>query len=833
MTNRTGEGTTGLASSLGPQSGSGLGFLFGMSCLGLLFVGLGYAGTVSAADDRKADKSDVPGAPDITEVAPSGNKQLDIIWTRPADNGDPIDHYIVQWRTDSEGYDDYYDRSNRSLQTEGESATISGLLGPKDLFGRPIQYRVRVKAVNSLGSSPWSAEVSGQTLTTLAAPGDLRLERIGSNQIKVSWDAPPPDGSSQPNEYTIHYQRSNRPNWNTRRTRRADGNQTTFTTETLPVNATWRFRVAAVNDAGAGSWTSVKTLKLHSRPAAPSDLNVIVGDGRLTAEWALPAGGSSIDGSRLRWRPVGSLTSDWITIEFDKTYELAHTIDGLDNGQAYELAVSTYNPSQSSDWTAAVTATPQAAPTAPTDLSISQRRYDRVDVRWQWPDSDFHSVGGFIVRWRHSTEAEFQVQNRVIVDADTRSQTFYKVPRARSYIVEVIAFGSDDTTYGSVVGVGLTNSPAVIIFDYFREEYEEAEPWIGDAIDSRNFRIAANGRPGYWAYTNPRHKGWKMARTVQLGFSSGVLNGAAYRSGQPVQTVLHELMHVWTYDWPAVENPPALGAMWLYMNQQLAGRCNGGEVLADTLIYPVQLSQGIRYNSYYYRSCSAFGNKPTAEMTEIARSALDGEIHQWFYDTYQLEDGSIDMEQLWYDLRNPEHDQYRFGPRGYLFREMFGGFCSYAEAYESYRSDRDSGAATANPWRDGGCLSYQPSAVTAALVKGEILPTLDPPNAIQLSWNRPLWTKEPTVNGYLVQWKTDIDDGYSDSRQVLLEGLDQSDFLISGLELDTQYKIRLAAVDTANPGLLVSRYGHKRYVEITVTTPPAYDLEGAITNLSR
>ena len=158
---------------------------------------------------------------------------------------------------------------------------------------------------------------------------------------------------------------------------------------------------------------------------------------------------------------------------------------------------------------------------------MTRRRYNRVDVRWEWQDNDPYSATGFIVRWRHSSETEFQTENQVTVDGSDRAHTFSNVPHARSYIVEVIAVGSDDEEYGSAVVAGHTNSPSVIIFDHFRQEYESDEPWIGDVIDSRKFRVSANGKPGYWAYVGARRDGWSLSRTVALGFSPGVLNGAA------------------------------------------------------------------------------------------------------------------------------------------------------------------------------------------------------------------------------------------------------------------------------------------------------------------
>lgn len=789
---------------------------------GLAAATLSFTGAASASDSITTTTG-IPGVPTITQIAASGNKQIDVAWEAPAEvDGHPAQHYIVQWRTTVEGYDDYYDQAHRSLQTPGTSATIANLLGPKDLHGQSPQYQVRVRAVNDLGPGAWSAERAVQTISTPSAPINLKLERVGSGQqIQVSWDAPLVTENSPPSQYVIHYQRARHSSWRARRTATVDGTQTVFTTEVLEVGVTWRFRVAAINEAGHGNWTGSKKLKLYALPDTPTDVNAIAGDGRLTVEWKLPADDSSIIGSRLRWRPASSTDSDWAMVEFDDTYKLAHTITDLTSIQAYDLEVAAYNPSGASDWVGGPQTTPLTNTTAPINLEVGKRRYDRLDIRWEWP-GDSLPVASFTVKWRHSSETDFPAENQVTVDGSQRSHTFYKVPPARSYIVEVTPASITGRIHDSAVGVGYTNSASTIIFKYFRQEYGEAEPWIGDVIDSRNFRIRANGKPGYWAAFGTRSNGWSLWATASLGFSSGVLNGAAYRSWQPVQTVLHEMMHALTYDWRAAKNPGALGVAWLYMDTQLVGRCNGGEILADTLIYPVQQEQNIRYVSAYYRGCGAVGRVPTAEATEVARNALDGELPQWFYDNYQLDDGSIDMESLWYDLRNPQYDGYRSGPRGYLFREMFGGFCSYKEAWRSLRTDRDSEWITTNPWRDGGCLSHRPLIVDSEAKSGSVI---GGPSEVHLSWTKPLWTEEPTVNGYLVQWKAAGENDYDDSQRVIIHNLDPLGLaMIDGLEPSTSYTIRVAAIDTARPGRLISYHGHQRYDEISITTPPLTSL---------
>lgn len=436
------------------------GMLLAVVGAGLAVAVLGSAEVVSASDNTTTLE-----APTITQITAPGSKQIDVAWDGPVEvNGHPVQHYIVQWRTMVEGYDDYYDQTHRSLQTTETSATITNLLGPKDLHGQSPQYQVRVRAVNDLGPGAWSAERAVQTISTPSAPVNLKLDRVGSGrQIQVSWEAPLVTENSPPSQYVIHYQRARHSNWRARRTATVDGNQTVFTTEVLELDVTWRFRVAAINEAGNGNWTGSKKLKLYSPPGTPTDISTIAGDGRLTVEWKLPTDDSSIIGSRLRWRPAGSTDRDWAMVEFDDTYKLAHTITDFTSIQAYDLEVATYNPSGASDWVGGPQTTPLTNTTSPINLEVGKRRYDRLDIRWEWPD-DSLPVASFTVKWRHSSETDFPADNQAIVDGDKRSHTFYKVPHARTYVVEVTANGITGRIHDPAVGVGYTNSASTIIF---------------------------------------------------------------------------------------------------------------------------------------------------------------------------------------------------------------------------------------------------------------------------------------------------------------------------------------------------------------------------------
>ena len=740
--------------------------------------------------------------PQPTEVIADihGNRSLYISWTKPEDATN-VEHYEVEWRTTSPGYNDFYDSELRRISTTTTDAIITDLLHLKDTHLESLYYQVRVRSVNKTGRSEWSGSNLISLQSTPTAPTGVKLIQSG-NKTFVEWDPPAQDGGSPITGYEIHYQRARHSHWGARRTRHVDATETSYLTEGGPTDVSWRFRIAAKNIHGRGSWSSVKKIKLYTRPKPPTHLSVIPGDAQLTVEWAIPSEGTAPNRSHLRWRPVNGGT-DWFEHTTLNNYVTSHTINDLQNGTSYEIEISTAKWHIPSSGSLAVVAAPSIVSPAAPVVTFDPNRYNRLDVKWSWPSGEQPVVDEYQVRWRYTTE-EFNAEQTTTVEQSKNSVTFYEVASGRSYIVEVTPI-LEDEHLPSGTTAAYTNSPSDIVRKLFREVYEPHASWVGEAIDARWFGVRKIKGVGHWVFYTGRKGQWRVPVTVRLGLHTSVLNNALHRKGQAVQTVLHELGHVFTYDWKAAQTPGPIGILWFYIDTVLEGRCNGGEILADTLIYPVQQDAGISYNSAYFRSCKPLGNKPNAEATAIAREASRGYIPSWFIDNYSKPNGSIDMVQFWYDLRNPSFDAHKSGAKGYLFRNLFGGYCSEAEAWHAFRSDRDAKTHTDNPWADGGCLSHAPSLVQATQEN----------TTITVTWEAPLWAKEPNVDAYLVQWKlASGDSAYTNSRQIIIDGLDTTTATLTELIPGQDYMIRVAAIVKTNPGVLISFKGHARFVEV-------------------
>ena len=102
-----------------------------------------------------ASTTDVPEAPAAPTLHP-GNQRIHVVWTAPADNGSALTGYHVQWKSGTQ----QFASTRQKTLTDGTATdvTISQLTNN-------TSYTVRMRAVNSLGNSAWSA-----TSTATASP---------------------------------------------------------------------------------------------------------------------------------------------------------------------------------------------------------------------------------------------------------------------------------------------------------------------------------------------------------------------------------------------------------------------------------------------------------------------------------------------------------------------------------------------------------------------------------------------------------------------------------------------------------------------------------------
>ena len=809
-----------------------------------------------------------PTEPLNVVVEPYGDRTVEVTWDPPIDDGRGLNvTYDVEWRALREGYGQFYDGVHRRVAASSESALISGLLGPWDFGWANPEYEVRVRTVNEAGVSEWSAVTTFQPWAAPGPPDDLSLFPL-DNQVAVGWDAPRRDGGG----LFKHYRMLAHPAGASTATE-VNTNGTGLTLDSakgvdISNGDEWRIGVSAVHylgvhwDIGDGWYGAHSHLYIESPltwstvvpqavPAVPEDVRAVAGDSRLTIEWKAPSTPAApVRSSTLRWRVQGSGASGWNHITLwaagdpaftmgstpretslspaaaPGTGKTAYTLTGLDNGTVYEFAVRTSNEIRysyggsdldDSDWSEISTATPAATPGAPENLT-ARGWIDQLRLAWDWTDSPDYPVDGFTIRWRPSMVATFDPADQATVDASARDYVV-ELPASteqNAYIVEVAA--TNGGTQHATATVAAAPTPAT---DHFLEEvlpvYDTDHPWIRDAWETR--RLAFETRPTLSAsalhvwgfYTNS--DGWPVNETTKIVVRRDLWDTqlADPLADDLHRAVVHEMAHALTLDDGNLSMP--LAVLWLYHLLWLDGddTCLAAEILAETITFNVFSS----HSSAYYNECEAVGTQPTTEAAEVTADALDGNIPQWFYDRYQLPDGSMNTEAVWLDLTNPDliaknpaAHRHDVEVLGYAFRRFFGGYCSDAEAAESMRvllndDPNDDDSVTHDPWVDGGCESRLPRdvAVTGAAF------------SLELDWEAPLWVREPDVDAYVVQWRLESQQ-YSADRQIVVSGLENTSVQIGGLLTNEDYQVRIAAVDSSRPGILVDGKGRMRYVEV-------------------
>ena len=168
---------------------------------------------------------------------------------------------------------------------------------------------------------------------------------------------------------------------------------------------------------------------------------------------------------------------------------------------------------------------------------------------------------------------------------------------------------------------------------------------------------------------------------------------------------IHEMAHVYTLARDVAREQSTLAIAHLYfdnLSQSYSYECTGYELLADVAGTLVETES--RYYSYWIM-CPDVPEEPTPEAEAVVRDAFAGVLPQWFYDTFEKVDGTLDYEAIWTAVERLDYWTAVLIIR--QLKDAFGGYCSHQAAVYGYLevNHYSSGMGTnlKQPWRDGGC----------------------------------------------------------------------------------------------------------------------------------
>jgi outer membrane protein assembly factor BamB len=173
-------------------------------------------------------------APSLLEANVVSASSIRLNWLAASDDETA---YVVWRKTSTSGW------ARLAVLSPDSSTYIDTNLSPNSTY----TYKVRV--INNLGASDWSAEVKCTILLPAPlAPSDLIGTIFSSGQINLTWT----DNSTNETAFAI-WRRPSNGNWV--RAGVVGANTTSFSDMGLAPNTTYIYRVRAINNGGASAWS--------------------------------------------------------------------------------------------------------------------------------------------------------------------------------------------------------------------------------------------------------------------------------------------------------------------------------------------------------------------------------------------------------------------------------------------------------------------------------------------------------------------------------------------------------------------------------------------------
>ena len=362
-------------------------------------------------------RTGVPGEPTNLIATADGPEAIDLEWDAPSsDGGREITGYRIEVSEDG--------GTTWSNLVSNTGNTDTSYRDDEDLSGGDTRhYRVSARNFNGFGDPSNVAHATTEEVLPDAPRGLTALAR-GTSAIELRWRAPSP-GSTPITGYRIEVSRTGTGGW-TPLEANTESTATTYRHEDLRPNTTRHYRVAAINRAGRGAWSSTARATTETTtPSAPTGLRAIPsgvgGSDQILLTWTAPAddGGSPITGYRIEISGTG--VGGWIILvastgSTGTTY--LHT--GLDPGTTRFYRVSAVNARGTGRASNVVEgATNAARPGPPQNVRARATGPHTVLLAWDAPASDGGTrVTGYSIRMTGPND-----RNWIIIRPNTGTTT--------------------------------------------------------------------------------------------------------------------------------------------------------------------------------------------------------------------------------------------------------------------------------------------------------------------------------------------------------------------------------------------------------------------------
>ena len=349
-------------------------------------------------------------------TATAGDQSVDLYWTLA--NSATITQYQYQQKTTGD-YGSWTDIANSSATTT--SHTVGSLVNG-------TAYTFRIRGVGPVGETPASDEATATPGPVPAKPTGLSAAARHQRAV-LTW-TDPSDADITGYQYRQKSGTKEYSQW----TGVANSGATTTqaTAGSLENGTAYTFQIRALSATAAGPASDEASATATARPGKPTGLSASPRDRSAALTWADPSD-DTVSKYQYQQKTAGGWGSSWTDIANSGAATTSFTAPGLTNGTLHYFRIRAWNAAEPGLASEEATATPDAAPTAPSGVSAQagdqqatlrwnlvtdkgvtkfQARYKTTEDYGSWSDIgyEFGTVSGTVTGLANGTAHTFQIR---------------------------------------------------------------------------------------------------------------------------------------------------------------------------------------------------------------------------------------------------------------------------------------------------------------------------------------------------------------------------------------------------------------------------------------
>jgi len=236
------------------------------------------------------------------------------------------------------------------------------------------------------GKKATSKSFDIRVITTPSAPTGL-VVTPGTSKISLEWVAPAALGGSQIADYLVQYSVDGGVTWYIY----ADGfsSDNSAVMSPLIVGVSYVFKVAAINEAGTGPYSSVSSVGVpFTTPSQPTNLVATAGDAQVSLVWSVPTNTGANPVSDYVIEYSSNSGSTWSTFSEGVSSATSAVVTGLPNATAFIFRVAAVNAAGQGLYSVnSSSVTTRTFPSAPVITSGSIQNA-QVTIYWSAPSNN-------------------------------------------------------------------------------------------------------------------------------------------------------------------------------------------------------------------------------------------------------------------------------------------------------------------------------------------------------------------------------------------------------------------------------------------------------------